>query len=185
MKTVIERPLFFVRRNWKKDPPKLLLSLLLVVMIAMSSTAEPEVATMGVGVAFAPIGGQGFSFRKFPESGFGYQCGTIFWKSGGDSYINVGGELMYLLRHTRLTAFYLPAGIGISYTSQMQYDPSLSYPNQEYRQRTTQVSGGAGIGFAARSESWEDIWFSLDLVMVVDGSDITPLPQVAIHYFFR
>jgi hypothetical protein len=154
-----------------------------VSLLASAVNAESKEPTMGLGAAFAPIGGQGFSFRKLPESGFGYQCGAIFWKSNENSYFNLGGELIYVLRHTRLTAFYVPVGISYTYESQLQY--RYDNQNQEYRETTNHFSGGAGLGFTARPASWEDIWFSLDLVMVVDRSDIMPLPQVAIHYFFR
>ncbi len=172
---------------WRGYARRFLWSIPLVGLLVLPSRSEPVESTMGVGVAFAPIGGHGFSFRKLPESGFGYQCGTIFWKSGGDSYINLGGELMYVLKHTHLTAFYIPMGVSVSYNSQLQYryDPSFPNQNQQSRVTTTYVSGGAGLGFAARSAGWEDIWFSLDLVLVADRSDILPLPQCAIHYFFR
>jgi len=174
-------------RNWFRNIVTKFFPILVAGLITTPSLAELSNSTMGVGVAFAPIGGHGFSYRKLPESGFGYQCGTIFWRNNGDSYFNVGGEVLYVLKHTRLTAFYIPAGIGFSYTNQMQwrYDPNLPNQNQEYREKTTHISGGAGLGFAARAANWEDIWFSLDLVMVADKADILPLPQFAIHYFFR
>lgn len=175
MKT-FNHSIFVTQRIWKRCTRGFLLAVLLVSLLASSTVnAEPKASTMGMGAAFAPIGGQGFSFRSLPESGFGFQVGTIFWKNNEDSYFNLGGELIYVLRHTRLTAFYIPVGLGVTYTSQ----------SNQYREKITNLAGGAGVGFTARPASWEDIWFSLDLVMVVDRSDIMPLPQVAIHYFFR
>jgi len=165
----------------------LFLALLVAGLTATSSQAESSISTIGVGAAFAPIAGHGFSFRKLPESGFGYQVGTIFWKNGGNSYFNIGGEVLYVLRHTRLTAFYVPAGIAYSYDNQLQYryDMNAPYASHEYREIDTRISGGAGLGFAARTENWDDLWFSLDLVMVASENDILPLPQFAIHYFFH
>ena len=182
-----DHSIFVTRRKWKRYTRGFLLAVLLVSLLASAVNAEPKSSTMGMGAAFAPIGGHGFSFRNLPEAGFGYQVGTIFWKNSEDSYFNLGGELIYVLRHTRLTAFYVPFGVGVTYTSQLYYRVDSTYPNQshEYRETITHFSGGAGIGFTARPASWEEIWFSLDIVMVVDRSDIMPLPQVAIHYFFR
>lgn len=176
--------------NWKKILTILLLSLVLSQSVANPGVAAEQPATpatLGIGAAFAPIAGHGFSFRKLPEKGFGFQCGTIFWKTGSESFFNFGAEILYVLKHTRLTAFYVPAGIGYSYRNVLQYryfgTPDLT--QTEYREKTTNIFAGAGLGFTARTESWEDIWFSLDLVMVANKEDILPLPQFAIHYYFR
>ena len=187
MKTLIERLSPPERRRWSDVLLLILLALILSTLVVQYAQGEDVAPTLGIGAAFAPIGGHGFSLRKMPETGFGFQMGTIFWKTSNDAYFNVGGELLYILKHTRLTAFYVPVGIGFSYLSQLQYryDPSLPNQNEEYREKTTHISGGAGLGFAARPQSWEDIWFSLDLVMVAEDNDILPLPQFAIHYFFR
>jgi hypothetical protein len=187
LKTAIHRPVSIPQWIWKIAPTRHFLVLILVCLITVSSKAEPQVATLGIGVAFAPIGGNGFSLRKLPETGFGYQVGTIFWKNNGDSYLNLGAELLYVLKRNRLTAFYVPFGVAFYYSSQLQYryDPLLPNSNQEYRETTKSFAGGAGLGFAARPASWDNVWFSLDLVMVADQGDILPLPQCAIHYFFR
>jgi len=187
MNLVIELNRISLSWNWLRYPIALFFSFLLAGFINTPSIADLTNSTMGVGVAFAPIGGHGFSLRKLPEKGFGYQCGTVFWRNNGDSYFNAGGELLYVLKHTRLTAFYIPAGIAFTYMSQMQwrYDPNIPYQDQEYRETTSHISGGAGLGFAARFENWDDLWFSLDMAMVIEKADIMPLPQFAIHYFFR
>ncbi len=184
MITVNEHPMNVSHWICKNYLTMLLLAFLLAGLLATSLTAEPAASSIGVGVAFAPIGGHGFSFRKLPQSGFGYQCGTIFWKNSENSYFNLGGELLYVLRHTRLTAFYVPVGISFTYDNQLLYRNEPPY-NEQYRDRSKYISGGAGIGFTGRFESWEDIWFSLDLAMVADKSYLGPLPQFAIHYFFR
>lgn len=187
MKTLIERLSPPRRAKWSDVLLLILLALILSTLFVHFAQAEQSPATLGIGAAFAPIGGHGFSLRKMPETGFGFQVGTIFWKTSNDAYFNVGGELLYMLKHTRLTAFYVPVGIGFSYLSQLQYryNPSLPNQNEEYRDKSTLISAGAGLGFAARLQNWEDIWFSFDLVMVAEESSILPLPQFAIHYFFR
>jgi hypothetical protein len=181
-----------LQKKWhNRSLAKRLVILVLTVgfasFIPRPASAASTPFTMGVGVAFAPIGGHGFSFRKVPQSGFGFQCGTIFWKNNSDSYFNLGGEVLYVLRHTRLTAFYIPVGVSATYESQLQYryDPPYTGMGQEYRETTTHFAGGAGLGFTVRSSAWEDIWFSMDLVMVADRDDVMPLPQFAIHYFFK
>ena len=167
---------------------KLINGLIAAALVASLSIAQARadesLSTLGVGFAFAPIGGHGFSFRNLPQSGFGYQCGTIFWKSGESSYFNGGAELIYVLRHTENTAFYAPLGIAYSYKSDLAYRYDTN-PPQQYRQTTNDVAGGGGLGFTARIKSWENIWFSLDLVMYADKGDILHLPQGAIHYYFK
>ncbi len=164
----------------------LLISLLLLASVPTDSGAEE---TLGMGIAWAPIAGNGFSFRSMPAKGWGYQCGTVFWKNNKDSYVNIGGAALFILKRSAQTALYVPIGLGFTYEHNSYQQPD--YPNNPYssmhdvNEKSSGFAAGAGLGFTASVGNWQDVWFSFELVMMAEKSNILPMPQVAVHYFFR
>jgi len=158
---------------------------LLLVALAFDAKAE-ESPSLGLGLAWAPIGGQGFSLRKIPYDQNGYQCGVIFWKGSENGYFNIGAEYLFVLKHTRMTALYVPVGFAFTYDRYTEY----YYGGYGFSDSTDVIEDnfftvGGGVGFMFRSERLENIWFSFDLVMVAQKDYIGPIPQVAAHYMFK
>lgn len=140
-------------------------ALVLAAALAGAAFAQEDYreGTRGLGFSAGYVGGFGFSYRYFPDQGFGFHTAFIGWKSGEDSYFNLGAEPLYIIRKSRETALYLAGGLSLIATED-----------------ETELATGAGLGFAWHPR--ENTWTSLDLLLTAYKESILPLPQFAIHY---
>lgn len=154
----------------------------LLLAVTTSSVAQE---TLGFGVAAGRTGGSGFSVRKLPMTGFGWQTGGIYLKSADMTYFNYGYEQLYILNRTNNTCLYVAAGLSYSY--ERTKDVYWAAWDQMVTERTTSkgFAGGLGTGVSFRYAQWEQIWFSADLLLTADDDTVLPSPQCAVHYFFR
>jgi len=163
------------------------------LMLVASAFAQPEtkpVETLGIGVSAGLVGGSGFSFRKLPSDGMGFQVATMYLRTSSETYFNLGYEALYVLKRTRSTALYAVAGMAYTYNrSQNDGFWDISSGSSQWIPPTTDISkglaGGAGIGVALRMGGWDQVWLSLDLLLTAYHATVLPYPQAAAHYFFK
>jgi hypothetical protein len=160
-----------------------LLFLLLLMLLPVQVRGEE---TLGFGLSGGMVAGNGFSVRRMPLTGFGWQAGGILLKTASETYFNLGGEYLYVLNRTQSTSLYLAGGLAYIYESNEKHvwdDSQRRYNTEDDIKRG--VAGGAGVGIAIRFTKWEQMWFSGDLMLTAYRDTVLPSPQVAIHYFFR
>lgn len=156
-----------------------------VLAVGSPSRVAKAEETLGFGVAAGRTGGMGFSVRKMPLAGFGWQAGGIYIKSTDMTYGNIGCETFYILNRTKNTVLYLAGGISYTY-DRTKEDYWIDYNHMETRHHLDEGAAvGAGVGASFRYSQWEQVWFSADLLLTADDDTVLPSPQVAIHYFFR
>ncbi len=155
--------------------------------VSPSITCAEE--TLGFGVAAGRTGGTGFSVRRMPLEGFGWQAGGIYLKSTELIYGNIGAETFYILNRTKNTCLYLAGGLSYSYDRSkeelMHWVTHDSLVTETHYNTSDGFAAGAGVGVAFRYAQWDQIWFSADLLLTADKDTVLPSPQFAIHYFFR
>lgn len=146
------------------------------------NSENPLRLTKGFGFAIGTISGSGFSYRLMPLSGgIGFQGGIIGFKTEDESYFNVGFEGLYVLNRVQTHALYLLA--GLSYTRTADRSDSSGTPDSWEVESGISVGGGMGISY--NFSRWERIWWSGDLVLRYYRDTLLPMPQFAVHYFFR
>lgn len=161
-------------------------SLIVLTVFLLATGSDLALAqTKAIGMAWAPIAGNGFSFRYLPVEGRGFQCGTVFWKDGGDGYVNLGAAALFPLKRSEKTALYVPVGLGYTYYRNTYEEWRPDNTTYEVREKESTLALGAGIGVTVRTGNWDDVWFSFDLVMMASKDDIMPMPQAAIHYYYK
>jgi|GEM_PF-2154740 len=167
----------------------LIAAIVLCISITAVATAEDELNT-GFGFAVGSVCGNGFSIKRLPVHGFGYQAGIIYFKNTDASYFNIGSELLLTLNRTSTTALYLIA--GISYEDQFNTEIDSSGLNSNNREvdyeshhREYGIAGGVGMGISYNYARWERLWWSGDLVLRAYKDTVLPMPQFGVHYLFK
>lgn len=190
MKSATAQELAGRRRAWRCWSLGASLGLLMVLSPpAWAQTQE----SLGFGLSAGKVGGHGFSVRKLPMEGHGYQAGGIYIRTSSVTFFILGGEGLYVLKRTPSTALYL--AYGLSYMHH-RWDDDEWVPvwndgqyQGEYNTRVRHwdkgVSAGGGIGFALALGGWERMWISGDLMLTAYHNTVLPLPQGAVHYLFR
>lgn len=161
-----------------------------VFLFLTMNTLSLAQETLGFGVAAGRTGGSGFSVRKLPMDGFGWQAGGIYLRSADMTYFNLGAEEFYILNHTQNTCLYLAGGLSYSYERTKEENwvwdaPRSAYITEVTRNTSKGFAVGAGVGVAFRYAQWDQIWFSADLLLTAYHDTVLPSPQCAVHYFFR
>ena len=157
-------------------------TLLAAAMLVAGVNCRAELPRLGLGMAFAPIAGNGFSVRYLPESKWGWQAGAVFFKSSDHSFANVGGAALWVIKHESNTAIYLPIGASFSYSNQLEMEGP---DDHEVRRRSSNLDFGAGLGLTGHLAGMDDIWLFADLVILFSAKYIGPMPQIGVHYYLK
>jgi hypothetical protein len=174
-----------------------ILSIILpLIMFAVTASAQEPDLTLGFGGSAGMLSGSGFSVRKLPMLGFGFQASGIYYRTASKTYFSLGYEELYVLNRTRSTALYLLAGVSYTYDRwddvewyDYQWDPNtqrnISVYHSGQRHLDRGFAGGAGLGLAVHFGNYERIWASFDMMMGAYQDQVVPYPQAAIHYLFK
>ncbi|MFC2150835.1 hypothetical protein ACFLQV_04965 [Calditrichota bacterium] len=144
--------------------------------------------SLGLGAAYAPIGGEGFSMRVHLDEKVGLQCGAIVYKNDSETYLSGGVEAIYYLPRKLNTRFYFPVGFGITYHERDDGYHTTENGQYRYVERsiiTREYAYGLGFGLSRRSYAESDIWIFTDVIMMARGDYIGPHLQFGIHYYIR
>ncbi len=179
-----------VNRNAALIRTRLFATAIFIVSLAAIPGIVNAQETLGFGVSAGRSCGNGFSVRRLPVNGFGWQAGGIYLKSSTTTYSNIGVEQLYILNRTENSSLYLVGGLSYSYertrSENWVWDSqTASYYTQVGHSTSKGLGGGVGVGAAFRYAQWDQIWFSADLMLTAYHDTVLPSPQCAIHYFFR
>lgn len=144
----------------------------------------------GAGFLLGPIGGMGFTYRRFDEGGKGWQAGGLAYSTNDDTTVVVGGQRMWTLRSGPKSRFYALAGATHFFSKERRpvylgpFPPGPMEPTYEdHDDSHTNIGGGLGISLG--SSEGAAFVVELPLVMTFEGTDLTtvaPIPQVALLY---
>ncbi len=167
----------------------LTISLILGLLLPGATTIlaeedNPKELDTGFGFSAGSICGNGFSIKKMPMKGVGYQAGIIYLQTKDDSYFNFGCEMLYTLHRASSTALYLIFGVSYEAHSYIEEHWNLDHYEQE-RVHDNGVAGGFGMGISYNYARWERLWWSGELVLRAYKEEVLPMPQFGVHYLFK
>ncbi len=132
-----------------------------------------------------PIGGVGFGYRWFDESGWGWQFGGLASHDSGETDAILGGQRMKTLSVHPKSRLYALAGASIDYTRRND-EASWVWGPPGYRRTETSVDVGAGIGVSFGKS--DGLLLALELPLVLEFrsglKSVGPIPQVSLVYNF-
>jgi len=159
-----------------------------VIKVQTSTYEESEdtLRTAGFGLSFGILGANGFSYRKLPQHGAGYQLGGIALVESDWKYFKLSAQYLYGLSRTRLTCFYFVAGISYKYNRAKDADVTNGWTGEvtpgKWVTRASRWAVGAGFGLGTRKLLHERVWGSVELPLTYDGKTLLPWPTATVHY---
>lgn len=148
-------------------------------------------AERGAGFTLGPIGGIGFAYRAFRESGFGYHIGGLAYADRSDTTIILGAQTMHTLSlHARSRLYVLAGAMHIrdkDSVDELAAPPGAPVPafrRVERDDSSTRIGAGLGMSFGAR----DGLSAALELPLVIhfdhdgDVDGVGPIPQVSLIY---
>lgn len=134
---------------------------------------EPRESVFGIGLSCGPVSGAGLSFRHHLPSRFSYQIVAGIIKTSSRIHYDVGGELQFDFTLGEGARVIGLAGAGYYFSG----DNSSNELEAPFRM---------GIGIGGEYELSENVGLQGELLFTFfsDGV-ILPLPQAAVHYYFR
>lgn len=107
------------------------------------------------------------------------------WFTEDNSYFKLSAQYLYGLSRTRLTCFYLIAGVSYKYTRDKETVYHWGQPNEEHWDANARWAVGAGLGIATRKLIHERIWWSVELPLTYTKNSLIPWPTATVHYLVR
>jgi len=147
---------------------------------------EGGILTRGIGFSGGILAGNGFSYRRQPPKGHGYQFSGIYLMLEDWHYFKIAAAWLYSLARTRLTSFYIITGFSYKYVCERD-SRYITVNNQTVREEYWKTSAsrlafGVGPGISTRKLIYERIWGSVDLPLTVYDGKLLLMPMMSVHY---